>query len=267
MAKGDTVTKRAPWARARAVENRTAWYSITNKATEPRHAEVYVYDVIGDYGVAASDFVKALDELDVDTIALKLNSPGGDVFDGVAIHNALKQHPARVEVTVDALAASAASFIAMAGDSVHMARGAELMIHEAHALEAGDARTFTAMAERLERIGDKIAGFYAERAGGEVDTWRAAMRQETWYSGEEAVAAGLADTHGDPPKKLTAPRAEFDLSGFAHAGRATAPAPVIPAPLPVIPAPLLDSAPSADDTSADDPFGAFISALSGGGHQ
>ena len=225
------------------------WYSIANKASAPREADVYIYDVIGDYGVTASEFVKALAELDVDTINLKLNSPGGDVFDGVAIHNALKSHPATVNVTVDALAASAASFIAMAGDTIHMARGAELMIHEAHAIEAGDAKTFTAMAERLERIGDKIAGFYAERAGGDTSQWRDAMRVETWYSGEEAVSARLADSHGDPPKVVKPVAASFDLSGFTYAGRAAAPAPV---PDPV-----------ADDV---DTFASFIHALSGGGH-
>lgn len=242
---------------ARAVMGDPVWYAITNKANAPREADVYVYDVIGDYGVTAGAFTQALGDLDVDTINLKLNSPGGCVFDGVAIYNALKLHPARVNVTVDALAASAASFIAMAGDTVHMARGAELMIHEAHSKGYGDAREFKALVEKLERQGDKIAGFYAERAGGDVGAWREAMRAETWYSGEEAVAAGLADTHGDPVKPSPAVRLAFDLSGFTYAGRADAPGP----------APMLDSAPCADDTRAGDPFSAFISALSGGGPQ
>lgn len=244
---------RLPWVRAvEAVGRGTAWYSISNKASAPREADVYVYDVIGEYGVTAAAFAQEIAALDVDAINLKLNSPGGDVFDGVAIHNALKSHPARVNVTVDALAASAASFIAMAGDTIHMARGAELMIHEAHALEAGDATAFTAMAARLERIGDKIAGFYAERAGGDVAQWRAAMRKESWYSGQEAVDARLADSHDDPPKvKLIPVGNTFDLTGFTYAGRDAAPPPVVP----------MACAPAAEP----DPFESFISAL-GGGH-
>ncbi len=235
-----------------------SWYSITNKASEPRVADAYIYDVIGDFGITAGAFAQEINDLDVDTLNLKINSPGGEVFDGVAIYNAIKNHPATVNITIDGLAASAASFIAMAGDTVHMARGAELMIHEAHGMTIGNSVDMRQMAEQLERIGDKIAGFYAERAGGDDETWREAMRAETWYTGQEAVAARLADTTDDPPAKggkKPAPR-QHNLSVFAniflHKSRSEAPD---PKPLEKIPADM----PS--------PFDQFLSDLTKGGHQ
>lgn len=249
---------RRPEMRATLRNGRTDWYSIVMRApaAEPRTADVFIYDEIGYMGVTASDFARELAALDVDTIHLKINSPGGEVFDGVAIHNALKNHPAKVAVTVDALAASAASFIAMAGDTVHMARGSQMMIHNAHGLCIGDENDMEALVARLRSIGDTIASFYSERAGGDVAQWRAVMAAETWYTGEEAVAAGLADTFDDPPKAAAkTPAPMWDLSIFTHAGRAEA-----PAPAPITPAPAVDSRP-------EDPFSAFVAQLSGGGHQ
>ncbi len=245
-----------PFMRATLRNGRPDWYSIVNKA-DARAADVYIYDEIGYYGVTASDFTKEIAALDVDTIKLKINSPGGEVFDGVAIHNALKSHPARVAVTVDALAASAASFIAMVGDTVHMARGSQLMIHEASGMAIGNAADMIDLAGKLERVGDVIASFYSERAGGDTAQWRAAMAKETWYTGEEAVAAGLADTFDDPPRAVSfAPTNEspWDLSIFRYAGRSAAPAPVT------------DTAPAVD-RAPEDLFGAFLAQLSGGGHQ
>ncbi len=210
-----------PWIAAlQRHQERTAgrvesWYSITNKASAPRVAEAYIYDVIGDYGVTAGAFAQEINDLDVDTLNLKINSPGGEVFDGVAIYNAIKNHPATVNVTVDGLAASAASFIAMAGDTVHMARGAELMIHNAHGMCIGESRDLRSLADQLDRIGDKIAGFYAERTGSDVGQWRTAMQAETWYTGQEAVAALLADTTDDPPTGVKPAARAHNLSVFA----------------------------------------------------
>src|SRR5690606_36444092 len=130
-------------------------------------ASVYLYDEIGYWGVTAKDFVRDLLNTEADTISLHISSPGGDVFDGIAILNALRNHPATVHVTIEGLPASAASFIAMAGETVTMARNSELMIHEPHAVAVGlNAAEMRDLAERLDKIGDNIASIYAEKAGG-----------------------------------------------------------------------------------------------------
>ncbi|KRE72592.1 head maturation protease, ClpP-related [Arthrobacter sp. Soil762] len=196
-------------------------------------AEVYIYDVIDSFwGVNAGDFVKELQALDVETINLRVNSPGGSVFDGVAIMNALRRHQAKVVATVDGLAASAASFIIQAADEVVMGKNTELMIHDASALCWGNAKDMADTAEILNRISGTIAGIYAERAGGTADEWREAMLAETWYTAEEAVEAGLADRIDEGEAESTDDTEatnRFDLSIFAHAGRRNAPAPTVKA--------------------------------------
>src|SRR3546814_252864 len=105
------------------------WFEIKNVA--PDVAQVYIYDEIGLWGVTASDFAAELRGVTANTIDLHISSPGGDVFDGLAILNSLRQHKATVNVVVDGIAASAASFIAMAGDTVKMAPQSVMMIHDA----------------------------------------------------------------------------------------------------------------------------------------
>ena len=209
-----------------------AWWRITNAATpaKPRTATLDIYDEIGPWGTTAKDLVKQLRALDVDEIQMHVNSPGGDYFDGIAILNSLRDHPARVVATVDGLAASAASFIVMAGDEIVMARNSELMIHEASGFAMGDSDTMRDLAQRLDHISDNIASVYAERAGGDVEDWRDAMHAETWYSAQEAVDAGLADRVAEPKAPSgDVPKNRFDYSIFNYAGRVAAPAPSFPA--------------------------------------
>lgn len=193
-------------------------------------ATIRLYDVIdswgGEWGVSAVEFAAALDGLPADTseIRLHLNSPGGEVFEGVAIHSLLRQHPASVTVVVDALAASAASFIAMAGDRIVMTPYAQMMIHDAWGYASGNAAVMRDIADRLDHLSDTSAAMYAARAGGTVADWRTAMIAETWYSADEAVAAGLADEVGEPTQDTSAQMA-YDLSPFRWNGRAEAPAP------------------------------------------
>jgi ATP-dependent Clp endopeptidase proteolytic subunit ClpP len=167
------------------------WYEIKNQAEDT--AVVNIYDEIGGWGVTASDFSKELQGVTASTIELHLNSPGGDVFDGLAILNTLRQHDATVNVLIDGIAASAASFIAMAGQSVKMQPQSMLMIHDASGLVIGNSKDMQDMADLLNKTSDNIAAVYAQRAGGTVEDWRAAMLAETWYSDQEAVDAGLAD--------------------------------------------------------------------------
>lgn len=213
---GSLAAATSPWYRMEAAAGATT-------------ADVYIYDVIDSwYGVAAEDFVKDLAALDVETIQLWVNSPGGSVYDGVAIMNALRRHPAKIVATVDGLAASAASFIVQAADEVVMGPGTEMMIHDAWSFTYGNATAMRETADNLDRLSETIAGLYSERAGGDIDQWREFMLAETWYTAEEAVAAGLADRVAGAKKKEAAEN-RFDLSIFAYAGRAKAPE---PGPLP-----------------------------------
>jgi ATP-dependent protease ClpP protease subunit len=214
-------------------DGRADWCRIEN-ATANR-AQVYIYDEIGWFGITAQEFVDELAEITAGTIELHLNSPGGDMFDGIAIFNTLVSHRARVEVMVDGLAASAASVIAMAGDRIVMGRGTQMMIHEAWGICAGPAGDMRAMANRLDQSSDNIAGFYAVRAGGSAASWRERMHAETWYTADEAVKAGLADDVAAGDESRESPENRWDLSIFTYAGRRHAPAPdlsLAPAPHP-----------------------------------
>jgi len=199
---------------------------------QPKVATLRIYDPIdswgGDWGVSAKEVAQALDEIGpVDEIHLHLNSPGGEVFEGIAIVNTLRNHPAKIVSIVDGIAASAASFIACASDELVMGQNSQLMIHDAWGVCVGNAGDMTAMAEVLGKLSDNIASIYAAKSGENVAAWRAAMQTESWYTAEEAVTAGLADRVDaaitEPDEK---PQNTFDLSVFAYAGREKAPAPV-----------------------------------------
>jgi len=196
-------------------------------------ATLRVFDVIdswgGPFGISAKEVAQALDELpsSVTEIDLQVNSPGGEALEGIAILNLLRAHPAKVKATVEGLAASAASFLVAGADETIMARNSQLMIHDAWGLVVGNAEDMTQLAGVLDKLSDNIASIYADKAGGTTEDWRAAMKAETWYTADEAVTAGLADSvvTVDEP----APANAFDLSVFAHSGRTDAPDPFIPA--------------------------------------
>lgn len=190
-------------------------------------AEVEIYDEIGFWGTTAAGFSRVIRDLEVDELRVLLNSPGGDAFDGLAIMNALRRHSARVVVEVDALAASAASVIAMAGDEIVMNRGAQFMIHEASSFAGGPASELLKVAEMLDKLSGSYADAYAARAGGTSAEWRERMLAETWFTADEAVEAGLATSRVDAKPKALAHARAFDLSKFRYQGRAAAPAPVL----------------------------------------
>lgn len=212
---------------AKLRQGRNDWYRIENRAGAK--AEIFLFDEIGYFGVTAGDFVADLRDITASQIELHLNTPGGDAFDGMAIYNGLRDHPASIDVIVDGLAASAGSFIAQAGDQVVMNRGSQMMIHDAWGLTIGNSSDMTAMADLLDRHSDNIAAIYAERAGGTVAEWRDLMRNESWFNAEEAVEVGLAD---EVAGRTADTKNSFDLSVFTYAGREQAPTPVIPDPAP-----------------------------------
>jgi ATP-dependent Clp endopeptidase proteolytic subunit ClpP len=191
-----------------------AWYEIRNSADDV--AEVLIYDRIGesffDDGVTAKGFVEALKGVTASQIHLRINSPGGSVFDGFAIYNALRRHPAQVTSYVDGMAASIASIIALAGDEVVMAENALFMIHDPSMLAMGTADDMRKAADLFDKVGGQLVDTYAERTGLDVDDIRDAMAAETWYTADEALDAGFIDQVGDRQDIA----ASFDLGAFGY---------------------------------------------------
>ncbi len=189
----------------------TNWYSIRATA---EGAELSIHDEIGAYGISAKDFINDLGKLPGDAaLTLRLNSPGGSVFDAVAIYNALKRHAGTVTVSIDGIAASAASYIAMAGDSVVMPENAFLMIHDPSGLVMGTAADMRAMAEALDKIAGALVKGYAAKSGKAEDDVAALMAAETWFTAAEAVEAGFSDSMSEPVKIA----ARFDVTRFRNA--------------------------------------------------
>ena len=176
-------------------------------------AELTIYDEIGSYGVPAKTFIEEMKALgDVSELTLRINSPGGSVFDGIAIYNALKRHPAKVTVTVDGLAASIASVILCAGDEVIMPKNALIMIHDPSAVVMGSARDMRSMAEALDKMRDGLVSAYHDKTGRDQPDITGWMAKETWFDAEEALEAGFADRIEEP----VAMAATFDLSNFTR---------------------------------------------------
>lgn len=186
------------------------WYDI--KAAG-KSAEISIYDEIGGWGVSAKAFASDLKELKgINDITLRLNSPGGSVFDGMAIFNLLKAHDAQITVYVDGLAASMASVIAMAGDLVVMPENSMMMIHNPWTLAAGDAEELRKNAELLDKIKSAMLSAYANKTGMDENTIAELMDAETWFTGSEAVENGFADETTEEMKIAAC----FDLSKFKN---------------------------------------------------
>ena len=187
------------------------WYSI---CALNEGAEISIYDEIGAYGVSAKAFLADLGKLpDKAPLTLRLNSPGGSVFDAVAIYNALQRHAGTVTVSIDGIAASAASYIAMAGDEIVMPENAFLMIHDPSGMVMGTASDMRSMAEALEKIGASLLRGYAAKSGKPEAEIAILMAKETWLDASEALEMGFADTMSGPVKIA----ANFDVSRFQNA--------------------------------------------------
>ena len=167
------------------------WYNMTAAEGETS-AEISIYDAIGSFDVNAKQFVDELKDINADTINLRINSPGGSVIDGNAMFNALQRHPAKVITHIDGLAASMASVIAMAGDEVHMADNALLMIHNPWTFSMGDADELRADADLLDKMSASILSAYG-RSQYEAEEIKDLMDAETWFTAQEAFDAGLVD--------------------------------------------------------------------------
>lgn len=175
------------------------WYKITAKANK---AKILIYEQIGEdffgEGVSAKKFVNELDGLNVSSIDLHINSPGGSVFDGTSIYNALVSHDAVVNVTVDGIAASIASVIAMAGDTIEMPENSLLMIHDPSALVMGTAKDMEKMAETLGKIKGGMIKAYQTKIAMDDDEISEMMSNETWLTANEAAELGIIDKTSEP---------------------------------------------------------------------
>jgi ATP-dependent Clp protease, protease subunit len=174
---------------------------------------IFLYDVIGgdDFfggGISAKGFVEQLQQLGGAPLNIRINSPGGDVFDGLAMFNALVRYPAAVNVFIDGMAWSIAGVIAMAGDTVAIAANAMFMIHDPAVLMLGTADELRVMADNLDTTKENLIDAYQRQTNAGREKLADWMTAETWFSAEETVAAGFAQQIDEPLQVAAAyPRA------------------------------------------------------------
>ena len=230
------------------------WYAIAPKA-ENKQTEISIFDEIGMFGVSAKQFISDLQSVPADhSILLKIHSPGGEVFDGNAIFNAL-QRRGNVEVQIEGIAASMATVISLAGAPVKMAANGFYMIHNPWGVAMGDAEELRDQAELLDKIRSNMVGAYAAKSGKSLDQIQEWMDAETWFTAEEAHAAGFVDEVTDRLALAASANRFARLAKFKNApADLTAPAPRMsqeletpPAEEPITPAPeapaVIDSEP------------------------
>ncbi|SEQ73286.1 ClpP-like prohead protease/major capsid protein fusion protein [Basfia succiniciproducens] len=189
----------APRAMAATTKkNNQSWFSIKSSAKDT--AEISIYDEIGFWGVTAQRFAKDLKALgdNLKQINLHIHSPGGDVFDGIAIYNLLKNHPANKTVYIDGLAASMASVIAMAGNEIIMPENAMMMVHKPWGIQGGDADDMRKYADLLDKVESTLIMAYSSKTGKSADELAAMLSEETWLTGKECVEQGFADKLAEP---------------------------------------------------------------------
>ncbi|EFH4808719.1 Clp protease ClpP [Escherichia coli] len=169
------------------------WYTI--KALGVRGAaEISIYEEIGGFGITAKQFAEDLKALgDVSHIDLRIHSPGGDVFEGIAIYNLLRNHPAEITVYIDGVAASMASVVAMAGDRVVMPENAMMMIHKPWGISGGNAGDMRDYADLLDKVETVLVPAYARKTGKSAQEITAMLEDETWMDGKECLKHGFAD--------------------------------------------------------------------------
>ena len=212
------------------------WYEIKAAAPvaagePPKPAEVLIYGNIGDRwnedGVVASELVRDLSALEADTINLRINSYGGSVPDGLAIYNALRRHKATVNVFVDGVAISCASYIAMAGDTITMAKNSQMMIHAPWTFAYGNSNDMREQADILDRYAKAMASAYADKSGKTYEDALALLtdRKDHWFLADEAKAEGFADEVGEEVAVAASLASSFDLSRFKAAAPTAACAP------------------------------------------
>jgi len=205
------------------------WYEIKAAAKaedKPASAEVYIYGNIGDRwdenGVVAADLVRDLAAVDAETIIVRINSFGGSVPDGLAIYNALKRHSATIDVQIEGVALSIAGYIAMAGDTVTIAKNGQLMIHAPWGMALGNATKLREQADMMDRFAKAMASAYADKSGKSYEDALALLTdgKDHWFLADEALAEGFADVVGEASDAQASLAKSFDLSRFKPAASA-----------------------------------------------
>ncbi len=221
--------------------NRSRGQFKVEATAQADEATIYLYDMIVDTdaeaewwgGVSPQAFTKALRAITAPTIHLRVNSPGGSVFAARAMEQAIREHSSDVVAHVDGLAASAASFLIMAADSIEMAPGSFLMIHKAWTIAWGNADELVKTSELLTQIDGSLVKTYAARSGQSAEDITRWMAAETWIEADRAVELGFADQVAEgstPAAQASAQRPTWDLSAFASAPKAARRALQAPAP-------------------------------------
>ena len=186
------------------------WYNIQNKASGI--TDVYIFDEIGTYGVTAQAFINDIKDLKDTPINLRINSLGGDVFDGMAMYNVIKRREARTTVYIEGIAASIATIIALGADEVVMAENSLFMIHNAWGGTMGEAKDMRKTAETLDKISSELTDIYRKKTGLSNDVLAEMMDAETWLNADEAYELGFVDTISDSIKVA----AKYDVSKFKN---------------------------------------------------
>jgi len=161
---------------------------------DPIKAELFLYDEISDgpwYGISSEMVRESLDQINADEIDVHINSPGGEVDAGIAIYNLLKNSPAKINIHIDGIAASIASIISMAGDTITIAENGRMMIHNAWTIAAGDKHGMAKIQERLSKADTILVGTYASRTGLDAELIAEMMEEETWLLSDEAMEYGF----------------------------------------------------------------------------
>lgn len=195
-------------------DNASSGQGVRAEASE-NEATIYLYDAIGDwYGVSAKDFCKALTAVDAETVHLRINSPGGDVFEARAIATAIKQCGKAVVAHIDGVCASAATYVALAAGTVEMAEGSFFMIHKAWAWTAGNSDELRDLAGLLDKVDDSILADYVAKSGKDADEIKKMMAAETWMTAQEALDLGFVDSVFDGKVEDSA---RWNLSAYENA--------------------------------------------------
>jgi len=186
------------------------WYNIQNKAG--KSTDVYIFDEIGMWGVTAQNFISDIKDLKDTPINLRINSLGGDVFDGLAIYNVIKKRTAKTTVYIEGIAASIATIIALGADEVVMSENSLFMIHNASGGAMGESKDLQKTAEVLNKITRQLAEVYESKTGLSQETIQDMMDEETWLNAQEAFELGFIDTISDAIKIA----AKYDVSKFKN---------------------------------------------------
>ena len=186
------------------------WYNIQNKAGET--ADVYIFEEIGMYGVTAQDFISEIKDLKDKPINLRINSLGGDVFNGMAIYNVIKKRESKTTVYIEGIAASIATIIALGADEVIMSENSLFMIHNAWGGTMGNSKDMRKSADTLDKISNELTEIYVKKTGLAYNRVTEMMDEDTWLSAEEAYDLGFVDTISDAIKVA----AKYDVSKFKN---------------------------------------------------